>query len=71
MRLRSRFCAALAAFLFLAVAIAQRAPQTGGISELHAIFRALQSPDPKIQVAGTVTFGSGGTYHDGVTPRWQ
>ena len=74
MRLRSRFCASLAAFLFLAVTIVQRAPQerlTAEISQGHAIFQALHSPNTKIQVVGTVTFGSGGTYHDGVTPHRQ
>lgn len=75
MRLRSRFCASLAAFLFLAVTIVQRAPQerqTAGISQSHAIFQALHSPDQIIQVVGIVTFGSGGTYQDdGVTPHRQ
>ena len=75
MRLRSRFFVSLAASLFLAVTIAPRAPQdrqTIEIARGHAIFRALHSPNPKIQVVGTVTFGSGGTYQDdGVTPHRQ
>ena len=74
MRLRSRFLVSLAASLFLAVTIAQRAPQdrqAAEISQGHAIFQALHSPNTKIQVVGTVTFGSGGTYHDGVTPHRQ
>ncbi|PYT28235.1 MAG: hypothetical protein DMG57_15615 [Acidobacteria bacterium] len=75
MRLRSWLCASLAAFLFLAVTIVQRVPQERQTAELfqgHAIFKALQSPNQKIQVVGTVTFGSGGTYQDdGVTPHRQ
>jgi len=74
MRLRSRFCASLAAFLFLAVTIVQRAPQerrAAGMSQGHAI-HALDSPDSKIHVIRIVTFGSGGTYQDdGVTPHRQ
>jgi len=75
MRLRSRLCASLAAFLFLAVTIVQRAPRERQTAELfkgHAIFQALHSTNQKIQVVGTVTFGSGGTYQDdGVTPHRQ
>ena len=75
MRLRSRLCASLAAFLFLAVTIAQRTRlkwQTAGISQRHKIFRVLHRADQEIQVVGTVTFGSGGTYQDdGVTPHRQ
>jgi hypothetical protein len=71
MRLRSRFFVSLAASLFLALTMVQRAPrepQAAGMSQGHAI----HSPIPKIQVVGTVTFGSGGTYQDdGVTPHRQ
>jgi len=75
MRLRSRFLVSLAASLFLAVTIAQRAPQdrqATKISQGHAIIRALYGPDQKIHVMGIVTFGSGGTYQDdGVTSHQQ